>query len=138
MKEKIKFPDIDLLQYDTIVDDILPELFHSDYMASNSEQYRRCPTCEFKSEEFDMHSDLARHIVDYHPEVLNEYANSLSYMVEHPLFYFSYPANRHGIHTCVVCGDSNLTDTEFNQHILTHKAYFNDIIQWLRDRAKEK
>ena len=120
------------IDYERIVTDILPELFHSSYMFGQNEQYRKCPIC--KDVKYEDHEDLAVHIIDEHPEKLTEYANSISEMINHPLDYFIYEG-LFGSATCSVCGKRLETELEMNRHMLSHKQYFKNIVKWLQETA---
>ena len=124
----------DKVDYDQIVTEILPELFHSSYMLDQSEQYRKCPVCE-QNESFD-HQDLAEHIINEHPEKLTEYADSISEMLNNPLNYFVCES-LYEDPACSICGKRPVTKLELNEHMLSHKQYFKDIVKWLRERAKK-
>ena len=135
--KKSDFMDKDT-NYARMITDILPELFHSHYFSYRPEQERHCPICN-SEEEFGEHEDLAKHVVDTHPHLLAEYAESLSYMFKHPLDYFIFDDEEINWRICNVCGTNityNFTDAEAKRHILSHKEYFDDIINWLRERAK--
>ena len=133
MVKKIEFPKDEYFSYLHIIETVLPELFHSDCMNESAEANRFCPVCKMR---FPYHVSLARHIVANHSSYLNDYSKSLSYLVEHPIEFFS-AYNWGSLKGCNLCGETRMTDTEFKRHMLTHKDYFNDVIRWMRENAKK-